>query len=295
VGRDFSIGKYDVTAAQYCEFLNAVAKQSDPYGLYNTNMNTANYSTGCNILRSGSAGNFSYTVAADWANRPVNFVSWGDAARFCNWLQKRQPTGVQGPDTTETGAYALNGANTDALLMQVTRDPNAQYFIPSLNEWYKSAYYDPNKLGPGQPGYWLVPMKSDSPPSNILDPTGTNNANFFDSYGTGNHTYTIGGPYYRTDVGAFAGSPSPWGTFDQGGNVGQWTETAFSDTSRTGKGSDFISPGASMSKWGLTKGPPMFESASFGFRVASVPEPCSLLMFSLSVSAGLLVWNCRRR
>ncbi len=57
VGYEYNIGKYDVTAGQYCEFLNAVATKSDPYGLYNTNMNTANYSTGCNILRSGAAGN----------------------------------------------------------------------------------------------------------------------------------------------------------------------------------------------------------------------------------------------
>ena len=34
---------------------------------------------------------------ANYANFPVNYVSWGDAARFCNWLQNNQPTGVEGP------------------------------------------------------------------------------------------------------------------------------------------------------------------------------------------------------
>jgi formylglycine-generating enzyme required for sulfatase activity len=294
VGYEYNMGKYDVTAGQYCEFLNAVAKQSDPYGLYDPSMNVAATGLGCNIIRSGGAGNYRYTVAQDWANRPVNYVSWGDAARFCNWLQKGQPTGVEGTATTETGAYALNGANTDALLMQVTRDLNAKYFIPNLNEWYKAAYFDPNKFGAGQAGYWLVPTKSDSPPINILDPTGTNNANFFDAVGTGTHGYTIDSPYYRTEVGAFASSPGLYGTFDQGGNVVQWTETAVG-SSRVAMGSCFANPGALMSKWGSTKGPPTYDSDSLGFCVAMVPEPSSLLMFSLSVAAGLLVWNRRSR
>lgn len=29
---------------------------------------------------------------------------------------------------------------------------------------------------------------------------------------------------YLTDIGAFSGSPSYYGTFDQGGNVWEWTE-----------------------------------------------------------------------
>ena len=66
------IGKHEVTAAQYCEFLNAVAA-TDTYGLYNTNMWTHN--AGCKIERSGLPGGYTYVVAQDWADRPVNFVS----------------------------------------------------------------------------------------------------------------------------------------------------------------------------------------------------------------------------
>ncbi len=33
----YSMGEYDVTVGQYCQFLNAVAK-TDTYGLYNTGM-----------------------------------------------------------------------------------------------------------------------------------------------------------------------------------------------------------------------------------------------------------------
>ena len=84
VSYDYRIGKYEVTAAQYCEFLNAVAK-TDTYGLYNTLMWTATGNQmGCKIQQAGSSGSYAYSVASDWGNRPVNYVSWGDAARFAN-------------------------------------------------------------------------------------------------------------------------------------------------------------------------------------------------------------------
>ena len=86
----YNIGKYEVTAGQYAAFLNAVAA-TDPYGLYNTNMDSDSY--GCQITRNGSSGSYTYDFSgrpsgteADWVNRPVNYVSWGDAARFANWL-----------------------------------------------------------------------------------------------------------------------------------------------------------------------------------------------------------------
>ena len=104
VSYNYNIGKYEVTAAQYTDFLNKVAK-SDTYGLYHTNM--ADVGTfGCNIRRDGSSGSYTYTVASDWANRPVNYVSFWDACRFANWLHNGQGNG-----DTETGAYTLGGYN----------------------------------------------------------------------------------------------------------------------------------------------------------------------------------------
>jgi formylglycine-generating enzyme len=289
----YNIGKYDVTAGQYCEFLNATAKISDPYGLYNANMNTAVHAGGCNIKRTGAAGNYSYTVAADWANRPVNFVSWGDAARFCNWLDNGQQTGSAGALSTEYGAYTLNGAITDAALIQVTRNVNAQYFIPSLDEWYKSAYFDPKKNGPGSPGYWLTPLRRDTAPSNVLDPTGMNNANFFDLFGTGNGTYTVGGPYWRTDVGALAASPSSYGTFDQGGNVGNFVETVVDLKYFRAFGTDFKSPYSGMLRIAFNEMFPTFEGEGSGVRIGgtAVPEPSVLLMLLLCGAAGFC-WRC---
>ncbi len=89
VAKAYQIGKYEVTAGQYTDFLNAVA-DADPNGLYSTSMSIG---FGANILRTGSSPTYSYSVAADWANRPVNYVSFWDAARFANWLHNGQPTG----------------------------------------------------------------------------------------------------------------------------------------------------------------------------------------------------------
>ena len=114
VAYEYRIGKYEVTAGQYTEFLNKMAGV-DSYQLYNAFMWSSGW--GCKIERYAGSGTpedpYQYRVASDWANRPVNYVSWGDAARFANWLHNGQPTGAQGPGTTETGAYTLNGAVTN--------------------------------------------------------------------------------------------------------------------------------------------------------------------------------------
>ena len=215
VGYTYEMGEDDVTTAQYCQFLNAVAK-TDKYGLYSPYManvggtpSPTQQNCGSGITRSGSSGSYTYGVVAGCANLPVNFVSWGDAARFCNWLQNGQPTGAEAAGTTETGAYTLNGGIT------ATRNAGATYFLPSENEWYKAAYY---QGGGTNGGYWFYPTQSNNQPSNVLSATGTNNANYY-----GNQTYT-NPPNYLTAVGAFAASPGPYGTYDMGGDVWQWTD-----------------------------------------------------------------------
>ena len=213
----YNIGKYEVTAGQYCAFLNAVAA-TDTYGLYNSEMWSSSY--GCKIQRSGSAGNYTYSVAGNWADRPVNYVSWGDAARFANWLHNGQPTGVQDLTTTEDGSYFLNGASSRAGVLAVNREPDATWVIPSENEWYKAAYhYNDGVTG----NYWDYPTASNTAPTSE-PPAGTDmtygSANYYDG------GYAIGSPYWRTEVGAYDAKPSdsPYGTFDQGGNVCEWNE-----------------------------------------------------------------------
>ncbi|MGA2060093.1 MAG: SUMF1/EgtB/PvdO family nonheme iron enzyme [Thermoguttaceae bacterium] len=270
----YQIGKFEITAGQYTAFLNAVARTADPYSLDSIGMgNTSDAWRGCNIQRSGPQGNYTYSVAADWANRPVNYVSWGSAARFCNWLANGQPnTGVEDNTTTEDGSYYLNGARGDEALMAITRKSTATWVIPNENEWYKAAYHKNDGV---TGNYWLYPTGTNDLPSNILTtPDPGNNANFF----TQNGGLTIGGPYYRTPVGAFVNSESPYGTFDQGGNVWEWNETSW-------RGGAFDSVdvflAASFRSYPIARGGAGYEN---GFRVAYVPEPSSMvLLFSAAI------------
>ncbi|MGA2034448.1 MAG: SUMF1/EgtB/PvdO family nonheme iron enzyme [Thermoguttaceae bacterium] len=262
----YAIGTYDVTVAQYVQFLNAVATTGDPYGLYNPLMGGAtsgpassggtattgfytrtvgstNWPVVCGIKQTGTPGHYSYSLStsadanlgspplpATNGNFPVNWDNWGDAARFANWLENGQPTGPEGPGTTETGSYTLNGAVTTTQLWAVTRNAGATYWIPTENEWYKASYY---KTGGTNAGYWCYPTKSSSSnaPSSTLSTTGTNNANFNNTGVNSPNSWIL------TPVGYFAGSPGPYGTYDQGGNLYDYTETPVQQSSDgTGEG-----------------------------------------------------------
>jgi len=278
----YSIGTYEVTSGQYAAFLNAVA-QTDTYGLYNTNMWSSEY--GCRIQRSGSSGSYTYNVASDYANRPVNFVSWGDAARFSNWLHNGQPVGSQGLDTTEDGSYFLNGATGQVDLMAIMREIDATWAIPSEDEWYKAAYHKNDGV---TGNYFDYATSNDSLPSDdLVDPDPGNNATFL------HNDYTIGSPYYRTEVGAHENSESPYGTFDQAGNVWEWNEAMVYGSFRRIRGGSFFNDyHDNLSAAYRMFYNPMVQSTTIGFRVVLIPEPATLALLALGSAVFL---GCRRR
>ena len=289
VSYPYNIGKYEVTAGQYAAFLNAVAGV-DRYGLYSTGM--SNRMDGCGIAQTGggTVGNpYAYTVDPDFVNRPVNFVSWGDAARFANWLANGQPTGAQGLATTEDGSYYLNGATSREALTGVTRKTGATWFIPSEDEWYKAAYH---KNDGNTANYFTYPTGSDTAPGrNMADPSG-NNANYY----TPPNISPIDSGKYTTLVGEFQNSPSPYGTFDQGGNVFEWNEANLygpwpARRLLGGSFGDFLDYLASSSR---SHYDPSSGNILIGFRVASVPEPGSIALLLSGAVAGLIWWRRRK-
>ena len=303
----YNIGMTEVTVGQYTAFLNAVAA-NDTYSLYNTSM--ATFLNIAGIARSGVLGSYNYSVIGS-ANHPVTFVSWGDAARFSNWLHNSQPTGAQGPGTTETGAYTINGAITPPALHAVSRNSGATWFIPSESEWYKAAYYQPAAQGGDSDSYWLYPMRTNSVPYSDQPPGATPNntrvGNFFandgltngynDGYAVTGTTSYSSNQNYLTDAGAYASSSTFYGTFDQGGNVSEWNETRLeilAGPTRSARGGswDFT-----VSDLQSSQGFQDYETVEYpdlGFRVANlvVPEPSTAV---LAIISGGMMWMLRKR
>jgi hypothetical protein len=105
-------------------------------------------------------------------NKPVVFISWWNAARYCNWLHNK----VSYPNSNfiEFGAYTLNSVSFYENAMPKTTE--ALYWIPTENEWYKAAYYSPNKNGSS--GYYNYATQSDNNPVCVTaDQTGNGQPN----------------------------------------------------------------------------------------------------------------------
>lgn len=228
VDYEYYIGKYEISNDQYTEFLNAVAVQGDPFELYCESMNQGVLG---GIIRLGQEGAFYYKVKDGWGKKPVNYVSWFCIARLANWYHYQKPKmGVSKLCTTEgtstIGSYDTTnylditpeGASFLAYRKKlITRNQGAQYFIPNEEEWYKAAYYDPEKLGIRK--YWDYPVRTDNPPNNIKSPGNTYSCNY-----QNNSTYSEGPPFYLSDIDAYPLALSYYGTQCQGGNVWEWLE-----------------------------------------------------------------------
>ena len=268
----YQIGRNEVTISQYAVFLNNAAK-TDANGLWNSSMSTDLNIAG--ITRAGSSGSFSYTVTGSGL-RPITYVSWYDAARFTNWMHNGQGSG-----STETGAYTLTG-NTGLIIKNV----GATVWIPSESEWYKAAYYDPNKGGAGVGGYWAQATQSNTVAGNTIGTA--NSANYFD----GDLAVTQSNSYsssqnYLTDVGAYgANSDSAYGTNDQAGNVFEWNDAVLG-SSRGLRGGSWDDNSSSLPASFRNDITPSLEYYGVGFRVASVPEPSGVLLTMIAVSVSL--------
>lgn len=290
VAYNYRMGTTEVTNAQYAEFLNAKAA-SDPLQLYNPFMGT-NARGG--ITQTGSDGSYAYAVKPSMGDKPVNYVSWYDAVRFVNWLNNGQANGG-----TETGAYTLlGGTATPSNGDTVARNVGATWFLPTLDEWYKAAYYQPASQGGDIDSYWLYPTRSNSAPTiptadavgNISNP-GINVANYAhgaDWNGQDGNVTTVGS--------AGVASSSFYGTADQGGNVAEWTEELFGTDEfgsyRGIRGGYWNTPEVSMRASDHGSDNAFLSNNAYGFRVATIPEPSSFILF---VAALLLLAPVARR
>jgi len=151
----FGMTESEITNNQYCKFLNSVALSGDPYSLYNSNMASSGLLGG--IARSGS-GPYSYSTVSGMVYKPVVYVDYLSALRFINWIDQGAPSGSSyDPDLLNDGAYTISVEDSS-----VQKKRFQKYGLPSLNEWYKSAYYQPVETIPSV-GHSAVTVKRNLP------------------------------------------------------------------------------------------------------------------------------------
>jgi formylglycine-generating enzyme required for sulfatase activity len=270
----YQIGKYEVS--------------EDMITKYNAEFGTANGLAITLANMSGDGGN--------GADKPATGVSWNEAARFVNWLNTSQ--GYQA-----AYKFTTSGVNDNIVLWTIAdlgfdsanpfRNSLAQYFLPSYDEWFKAAYYDPTANG-GTGGYWDFPTGSDAAPTAVASGTNSGTA----VYGQPNTQ----GPAIITQAGGL----SPYGVMGLGGNVFEWEESALDlVNSESGevlgvRGGSWSVNSSSLSSSMRDGRYPSFESISVGFRVASrsspevVPEPASMALWGSLGLMGLLGYRRAR-
>jgi formylglycine-generating enzyme len=293
VADTFKIMKYEWTNSQYVEFLNAVDPNgSNPNSIYNNGM--ANGRGGITLTGSNAAGS-KYSARPNMGDKPVNWVSWWDAARVANWLEKGAlsygSTDATSTAPQNTGAYTLGTATSGSA---VPKNVGAQNYIPTEDQWYKAAYY---KASGTNAGYWDYATQTNTAPTAVT----SGSTGIGSSGSTGNFANYLSGADWNSQDGNVTtvgtnGGASAYYAFDMGGNVAEWNDTSVAANGIKGlRGGDWQNNSSALAANAnrIVNYPTNTEVAILGFRIAAVPEPSTLVMGAVGLAcAG---WGAFRR
>lgn len=221
----YRFSQTEVTVSQWFEFVQA-------YAPYAGDKADDKAFTGFFISIVGPPGNpSSYQIVPGFENYPTD-MSWRIAARYVNWLHNGKENTSEAFETGvfDTSTFTVNGDGT--YNDQVTHSPDATFWIPTLDEWIKGVYYDPDANG-GEGGWWHHPDSSDTPL--IVGPPGKGETNA--------SAWAGAVPAFPLGVGFYPEIQSPWGLLDGSGGMREWTEEIANSlhSQRKTKGSSFFS------------------------------------------------------
>jgi hypothetical protein len=241
------------------------------------------------INKANTLGGLLLTKDTRGVDKPATSITWNEAARFVNWLNTSTGGVPAYKFTVNPGDAAYVAATANANIVawapsdpgydpsNLYRNSLAAYFLPSVDEWYKAAYYDPTNGT-----YYNYATGSDVAPTFVDNGTAAGTAVYNRPFNTGPADITQ------------AGGLSPYGTMGQGGNVFEWIE------------SDILAPNGPVGDARIYRGgywssinTHLLATAQFsqvatgqenirGFRVATVPEPSGVVLLVIA-SFGLLL------
>jgi len=282
VAHEYRMARTEVTASQWFEFVQAFAPRYPGPSVNSSYGSFASVLTGqwiAPVPGSGHNGQpWQFTMDPEAANLATG-TSWHFAARYANWLHNGKS-----PEqwAFETGVYdtATFTRNPDGTWNdQFTPAPGARFWLPTLDEWTKGMYYDPNRHGDGQEGYWAHPIGHDTPA--------------VPGYPEDGGETSAGTPFppdfdasWHVPVGAYPHISSPWGLLDGSGSgpAAEWT-TSGSERGRWVRGSGQFGGDTSLLYDEIDRlGAGGLSGGGGAFRLASaVPAPASILLFCVGV------------
>ena len=240
------------------------------------------------LQRAVNSGLTGVTAGAWSGDQPAAFVDWFEAAAFVNFLNTDRGFTPAYDLSWDGQSWSMNLWSTaDAWQLggeNLYRHKDAFYFLPSESEWFKAAYY---KGGGTDAGYWSYPTQQDNAPTAVAS-------------GILAGTAVYDGQAEPASVLANGGLAA-YGQRGMGGNVSEWTESAWDGLNnsvsedRTVRGGDWFGSFDQLASDSRDINAPLYESDFIGIRVASVPEPSTVALLLLTgVAARLWHWRLKR-
>lgn len=278
VGYEYRISKLQITSGQWLEFANTFSMREGG------RLFTMPYQWGAYLdpHYNGPGERWIPKNLPDWDMLPVNGVSWREAAMYTNWLHNDKSSEQW---AIENGAYDTSTFSTDPNTLvftdQLTRNPDAKFWIPSLDEWLKATHYDPDRHGSGEGGWWLYPNSTDEPLTPGPPGVGQTSAGWVDP--------DMPSGEWHIPLGAYPDEASPWGLLDISGGGREWTEEHHERRKRfvSGNNSGSGYPEFDHAGVGGTEFP--FDRGFSGLRIASVvPSPSTGALLVIASTPAVL-------